>query len=107
MTTKKRKTTTARSRSTAAKSASGSKRAPRPTKRNEGEAAPSKPKTKRTLIKDLLERSDGASISELMKATGWQEHSVRAALTVLRHNDCTIVRTKLEGGPSRFRIDAS
>lgn len=109
MTIKKRKTATVHSKGTATKPASGSKRRPRTTKQRRGEVEnpPSKPKTKRALIRSLLERPDGASISELMKVTGWQGHSVRAALTGLRHDNCTIARTKVEDGPSRFRIQTS
>lgn len=109
MTIKKRKTASARAKGTVAKLTSKSKRAPRTTKqpRNKGENSPPKPQTKRALIKDLLERPDGASIDELMKATSWQGHSVRAALTGLRHANCTITRTKAADGPSRFRIQGS
>jgi hypothetical protein len=32
----------------------------------------------------LIERKQGASITELMKARGWQAHSVRAAISTLR-----------------------
>ena len=37
--------------------------------------------TKADTILGLLQRPTGASIGELTKATGWQPHSVRAALT--------------------------
>ena len=30
---------------------------------------------------DLLRRIDGASIAELVKATGWQPHSVRGVIS--------------------------
>src|SRR5258708_6489256 len=33
--------------------------------------------SKAAKILDLLKRADGASLKELMKATGWQAHSVR------------------------------
>lgn len=32
----------------------------------------------------MIERKQGASIAELMKARGWQAHSVRAAISTLR-----------------------
>lgn len=31
-------------------------------------------------LQDLLMRSNGASIAEMMEATGWQSHSVRGAM---------------------------
>lgn len=102
MTAKKPKT--ARTKITATSSTRRKVAQPKPSK---SRTPLSRARTKRALIKDLLERPDGATIRDLMKATGWQEHSVRAALTGLRHDSCTIVRTKAEGGPSRFRIDAS
>src|SRR4051794_19097504 len=40
--------------------------------------------TKKATVAALLGRAEGASIEELMSATGWQPHSVRAALTGLR-----------------------
>ncbi|MEP0191787.1 MAG: DUF3489 domain-containing protein [Erythrobacter sp.] len=36
--------------------------------------------TKLDAIEKLLKRKNGASITELMKATGWQQHSVRGAM---------------------------
>jgi hypothetical protein len=40
--------------------------------------------TKSDTILKLLQRPKGASLAQLQKATGWQQHSVRAALTGLR-----------------------
>ncbi len=37
--------------------------------------------TKQAVILNLLRRAEGASIGDLILATGWQAHSVRAALT--------------------------
>lgn len=37
--------------------------------------------TKQALLIDLLQRAQGASIAELVKATGWQNHSVRGAIS--------------------------
>ena len=42
----------------------------------------------------LLERSQGATLEEMTKATGWQVHSVRAALTGLKKKGQKIVKTK-------------
>ena len=37
--------------------------------------------TKQTLLIDLLKRKTGATIADLVKATGWQPHSVRGAIS--------------------------
>ncbi len=37
--------------------------------------------TKQSLLIDLLHRPRGASIAELVKATGWQNHSIRGAIS--------------------------
>lgn len=42
----------------------------------------------------LVLRPEGARIAELQKATGWQPHSVRAALTGLRKRGIEVTRGK-------------
>ncbi len=63
-------------------------------------------RTKADTILDLVQRPTGASIAELTKATGWQPHSVRAALTGLRKKDYEVVRTKDDQGVTRYCIAA-
>ena len=63
-------------------------------------------RTKADTILDLVQRPTGASISELTKATGWQPHSVRAALTGLRKKGREVVRTKDDQGVTRYFIEA-
>ncbi len=63
-------------------------------------------RTKADTILDLVQRPTGASIAELTKATGWQPHSVRAALTGLRKKDHEVVRTKDDQGVTRYCIAA-
>ena len=63
-------------------------------------------RTKADTILDLLQRPTGASIAELTKATGWQPHSVRAALTGLRKKGREVVRTKDDQGVTRYFIEA-
>jgi len=40
-----------------------------------------KPKTKQAIILGLLRRKSGASIDDIIDATGWQAHSVRGFLS--------------------------
>jgi DNA-binding MarR family transcriptional regulator len=46
----------------------------------------------------LVRRTGGASIADLQEATGWQPHSVRAALTGIRKRGVEITRSKNEDG---------
>ncbi len=59
--------------------------------------------TKQAAILNLLRRAEGASIDDLTSATGWQAHSVRAALTGLRKRGHDIERS-VESGASHYRI---
>ena len=59
--------------------------------------------TKRARVLTALRRSQGACIAELMEITGWQSHSVRAALTGLRKREIAVARTKNEAGASIYR----
>ena len=56
------------------------------------------------VIRSLLAQPEGASLHELVAATGWQPHSVRAGMTGLRKQGLTIVRTKADG-TTRFAIE--
>ena len=48
------------------------------------EASPAPRSTKQALILGLLQRPEGASLADLVAATGWLPHTTRAALTRLR-----------------------
>jgi hypothetical protein len=53
---------------------------------------------------DLLKRSDGATIANLIDATGWLPHTTRAALTGLRKRGYAVIRERIDGGQSIYRI---
>ena len=54
-----------------------------------------------------LSAEAGATIGELMTATGWLEHTTRAALTGLRRRGYTLSLTRRErDGASVYRISA-
>ena len=62
---------------------------------------PAKP-TKKSILLKLVSRPGGAGIETLQKATGWQPHSIRAALTGLRKDGHKIERTKgAKGGAAK------
>jgi hypothetical protein len=59
--------------------------------------------TKQSLVLDLLQRDGGASLAEIVEATGWLPHTARAALTGLRKKGHAIERTSI-AGESRYQI---
>jgi hypothetical protein len=54
----------------------------------------------------LLKRSGGASLKELMKATGWQAHSVRGFLSgaVGKRAGLTVTSAKAEDAERRYSV---
>ena len=80
------------------------------TKTTAGAATPKtragKPARRTKIHKCLarLQRSNGASIAELRKLTGWQAHSVRAALSGLRRKGHEVQRGKNAKGIMAYRI---
>jgi hypothetical protein len=80
--------------------------AKRPTSTPSKAASKKSPKTKRAItiggkpaaILTMLQRPSGATIADLQKATGWQPHSVRAALTGLRKQKHKITRSQSASG---------
>ena len=62
--------------------------------------------TKAALIVALLLRNEGATLAELIEATGWLPHTTRAALTGVRKNGHTLEKSKQPGGLTSYRIVA-
>ena len=52
--------------------------------------------TKIQIVRDLLSSETGATLEALCAATGWQSHSVRAALSSLRKDGTVILREASE-----------
>ena len=57
-------------------------------------ATVSKAPTKFSRVLTLLRRDVGATLAELVEATGWKTHTTRAALTSLRKKGHAIERRK-------------
>ncbi|MXO64072.1 DUF3489 domain-containing protein [Qipengyuania oceanensis] len=56
------------------------------------------PLSKLDQLQKLLLRKNGASIAEMMHASGWQQHSVRGAMAgSLKKRGLVIISTKLDG----------
>ena len=50
--------------------------------------------SKISIVLDLLQRADGATLAELVEATGWLPHTTRAALTGLRKKGHVLEKSK-------------
>lgn len=71
-----------------------------PTSSAPTDAAPSDaaPATKLDTIIALLRRDGGATLAELVEATGWQAHSVRGALAgALKKKGYAVASSKQDG----------
>lgn len=63
-----------------------------------------KPASKLDMLEKLLKRKNGTTIAEMVKATGWQEHSVRGALAgAIRKRRHAVTSEKI-AGTRRYRI---
>jgi Protein of unknown function (DUF3489) len=60
--------------------------------------------SKLALALDLLQRSEGATIEQLIGATGWLPHTTRAALTGLRKRGYSVIRQSRTVDGSIYRI---
>jgi len=90
-------------RGRAAKKASPAKKAPKAANERairEG--------SKAAQVLDLLKRPEGAKLAELMKATGWQAHSVRGFLsgTISKKMGMAVASTKAEDGERTYSVKA-
>jgi hypothetical protein len=88
--------------------ASESKGATAPSLRAKKTASPAalRAGTKLALLLELLQRKGGATIAEVMKATGWQAHSVRGAISgaLKKKLGLAVASDKVEGRGRVYRI---
>jgi hypothetical protein len=63
--------------------------------------------TKQATMIAMLQRKDGATIAEIVEATGWQQHTVRGAFAgaLKKKLGLTIVSEKLDGRGRVYRIE--
>ena len=90
------------------------KKAKAATKASPGNRAPKRAKvagtardgSKAAAVLELLKRPGGASMKELMKATGWQPHSVRGFLSgaIRKRMGMTVTSTKADDGERTYSI---
>ncbi|MCW5982439.1 MAG: DUF3489 domain-containing protein [Bryobacteraceae bacterium] len=62
--------------------------------------------SKTTAVLDLIRRPDGATLSEIMAATGWQKHSVRGFISgaVGKKMGLTVESSRREDGERVYRL---
>jgi len=84
------------------KATKGAKSAKSPKKKATG----ARQGSKTAKVLDLLKRSGGATRKELMKATGWQSHSVRGFMSGVlgKKMGLTVTSTKAEDGERRYSV---
>lgn len=56
------------------------------------------------MVGTMLQRGEGASIIQLVAATGWQPHTCRAFLTGLRKQGRSLEKAKGEDGVTLYRL---
>ncbi len=68
-----------------------------------------RPGTKQALMIDLLKRKKGATLEEIVEATGWQPHSVRGAIsgTLKKKLGLAVTSERVGDGSRVYRIAGS
>jgi Protein of unknown function (DUF3489) len=104
-----RKRHVAPAKRTVGKTASSAKRAKTPKQAKSTKAGRgTRPGSKAEKILALLKRSKGATLKELMKATGWQAHSVRGFLSgmVGKKMGLNVASAKTDDGERTYSVKA-
>ena len=78
-----------------------------PPRRARSTSPSASPGSKRDLVLGLLGREQGASLAELVTATGWLPHTSRAALSRLRSAGQVLLKSTRPDGCTAYRIPVS
>lgn len=62
--------------------------------------------SKAATLLEMLQRKDGATLDEMTERTGWQSHSVRAAMTGLRKRG-HVIEKRAVGNTTAWFIGAA
>ena len=65
--------------------------------------------TKQALVVEMLRRPEGATVDQIMEATGWQRHTVRSAFAgaLKKKLGLTVTSEKVEGRKRVYHIPAN
>lgn len=69
-------------------------------------AKQSKKQSKTASVTKMLSRGTGATVAEIVKSTGWKEHSCRAFLTGVRKTN-KLLKEQRSDGKTAYRIEAA
>jgi hypothetical protein len=63
--------------------------------------------SKKQIVIDLLSRKSGATMAEIAKATGWQNHSIRGFIsgTLTKKLDLPVASIKNDAGERVYRVE--
>ncbi|MGD1092915.1 MAG: DUF3489 domain-containing protein [Bryobacteraceae bacterium] len=98
-------------KASSAKKGAGAKETAKTAKRDrkpKAQAAAARAGSKTAKVLDLLKRPGGVTAKELMRATGWQPHSIRGFLsgTVGKKMGLAVTSTKGEDGERSYSVKA-
>jgi len=65
-----------------------------------------KKQSKSATVTKMLSRGSGATLAEIVKATGWKEHSCRAFLAGVRKTT-KLLKEQRPDGKTAYRIEAA
>jgi hypothetical protein len=84
------------------------KRAKAPKNATSAKAEGARKGSKTAKVLDLLKRPSGATLKELMKATGWMPHSIRGFISgaIGKKMGLTVKSTKTEDGERSYSVKA-
>jgi hypothetical protein len=69
-------------------------------------AKQTKKQSKSASVTKMLSRGNGATVAEIIKTTGWKEHSCRAFLTGVRKTN-KLLKEQRQDGKTAYRIEAA
>src|SRR5215203_1962222 len=83
------------------------KKAAEPGREAQRETGAPRRGSKRAQIIALMQGVTGATLDDMVEATGWLPHTTRAALTGLRHKGYAIAKSRNAKAETVYRIDAA
>jgi hypothetical protein len=92
-----------------AKATKAAKKQAKPASKKASKPSDGQPRegSKKAIVLEMLRRKDGATLAEIMKATGWQKaHSVRGFISIItKKMDLPIASLKNDKGERYYQIE--